>query len=117
MYCFGAGAGAAGRDPVVHRYAPEAAQDAVTDPLPACLQAAGDAGGYAALAGGIVAIIILILKGELWKTLRNIFRFIRSVIIPKLEPEPLSKKYPMPYAVVIALGTLAAYYLPPFISW
>ncbi len=71
---------------------------------------------YAALAGGVIAIIILIIKRDLWKTLKKIGRFFRSLIIFKLEPEPLSKKYPMPYAVVIALGTLAAYYLPPVFS-
>ncbi|MCK5241798.1 prepilin peptidase [bacterium] len=70
---------------------------------------------YTALVGGVIAVVVLIVKGELWQTLKNISRFLRSIFVPKLTIEPLSKKYPMPYALAIALGTLAAYLLPPIV--
>jgi prepilin peptidase CpaA len=70
---------------------------------------------YTALVGGVIAVVVLIIKGELWLTCKNIGRFLRSIFVPKLEVEPLSKKHPMPYALAIALGTLAAYLLPPVI--
>ncbi|MCD4813288.1 prepilin peptidase [bacterium] len=72
---------------------------------------------YAALAGGLLAIIFLLVKGELWKTLKNIGRFIRSLMVPKLVVEPLSKKHPMPYAIMIAAGVVAAYFLPPLLEF
>jgi len=72
---------------------------------------------YTAVIGGLIAVSLLFIKGELRITLKNIGRFIRSVVVPKLELEPLSSQYPLPYALAISLGTLAALFFPPIISF
>ncbi|MBN1595624.1 prepilin peptidase [candidate division FCPU426 bacterium] len=71
---------------------------------------------YAALIGGLAAIVLLVFKGEVWSTLAGICRFLRSLLVPKMEIEPLSQKYSLPYAVVISLGALTAALLPPLIA-
>lgn len=70
---------------------------------------------YAVLIGGVLALIILLIHGELWESLKNIARFIRSLVIPKLAMEKLSKKHRLPYAVCIACGVLATLFLPPLL--
>ena len=76
-----------------------------------------NAGLYTALAGGVIAVIVLLMRGELWVSVKNIGRFLRSLAVPKLAVEPLSAKHPMPYALAIALGTLCGFFFPPFITF
>jgi prepilin peptidase CpaA len=74
-------------------------------------------GLYTALAGGIIALVILGLKGELWMTLKNLARLFCFLMLPKYAVKPDFKKKPLPFAAVIALGAGAAYFLPPLIDF
>lgn len=72
---------------------------------------------YTALAGGLMAIIVLVIKGQLIKTLSTIIRFLRSLIIPKLAVEPAVSENTFPYALAIAAGVVCTHWLPPLISF
>jgi prepilin peptidase CpaA len=67
---------------------------------------------YAALAGGVVALLVLAWRGELRTTLGRIGRWLGSRLRPGQAPETLKLGRPLPYAPVIALGAVAAYFLP-----
>jgi prepilin peptidase CpaA len=66
---------------------------------------------YTALAGGLAALVFLILKGELWDTLRRMVRFL-SPAEGAADAPAAPPSYTLPYALVIALGSVAAYFLP-----
>ncbi len=72
---------------------------------------------YAAMAGGIIALVILGIKGELWITLKNLVHLFYFLMFPKYAPKPDFAKQPLPFAAVIALGAGAAYFLPPLIDF
>ena len=72
---------------------------------------------YAAMAGGIIAMVILGIKGELWITLKNLARFFYFLMLPKYAAASDFKKQPLPFAAVIALGAGAACFLPPLIDF
>jgi len=60
--------------------------------------------------GGIMALIVIVWKGVLWKSLKHIFRTIITTLIPTFKTEPLKKEdsYKIPYGFCIALGTFIA---------
>jgi len=70
---------------------------------------------YAALAGGVVALCVLAWRGELVATLGRMGRWLGSRL-PGGKPVPLAPGRALPYAPMIAVGALAAYFLPPFLS-
>ncbi|MCK5218073.1 prepilin peptidase [bacterium] len=72
---------------------------------------------YAAIGGGIIAMVILGLRGELWITLKNLVRLFCFLVIPRYAVKPDFKKQPLPFAAVIALGAGAAYLFPPLIDF
>jgi len=70
---------------------------------------------YAAVIGGVLAAAWLLIRGELLPAVKRIGRFLYSVFRPHLKIEPLSRKYPIPFAVIIFAGTVAAFFLPPIL--
>ncbi len=72
---------------------------------------------YAALAGGFMALVVLVFKGRLWATLKATGRLLRSLMLPALAVEPATTATPFPYALAIAAGVLAVLFLPPLIRF
>ncbi len=70
---------------------------------------------YTALLGGATAIILLLIQGKLISTLSHLGRVFLTLLKPHSQAEPLSRSDPLPYAVFIASGAAAAYFLPPFL--
>lgn len=71
---------------------------------------------YTALAGGVLALVVLIARGELVSTLRRMGRWLGSRLRPGQKPEPLTPGRPLPFVPAIALGAAAAYFLPPLFN-
>jgi len=71
---------------------------------------------YASMIGGVLAVVFLMFKGELWETLKRIGCLLLSPFTPTEYPKKNSQHYPMPYAVIIALGAAAAYFMPSLLS-
>jgi prepilin peptidase CpaA len=71
---------------------------------------------FAALAGGAGAIGILACQGALIRSFKNIGFFIKSLIFHHAHQtiQPLSRKQSLPYAVMIAVGAVIAYFFPCF---
>lgn len=70
---------------------------------------------YTALLGGMAAVVLLLVQGRLVKTFVHLGRVFASLFKPRGRTESLSQADPLPYAVFIAAGALAAYFLPPFL--
>lgn len=70
---------------------------------------------YAAMIGGAAAVAILLIRGELGRTLAHLGRVLVSRFRPGRPVEPLARTQPLPYATVIAAGAAAAYFLPSFV--
>lgn len=66
---------------------------------------------YSILVGGLLAIILMIWKGTLWSSLKNIFRSLYTSLVPGLERVPLKPEnsLPVPYGMAIVLGSLWAW--------
>jgi prepilin peptidase CpaA len=67
---------------------------------------------YTAFIGGIVAIIYVIIHGELLATLQRVFYLMIGWMRKDKQPPPLLGTTTLPYAVIIALGTIAAFLYP-----
>lgn len=63
---------------------------------------------YSILVGGLMAIIMMIWKGALWSSFKNIFRSLYTSLVPGLERVPLKPEssLPVPYGMAIVLGSL-----------
>ncbi len=63
---------------------------------------------YSALAGGLIAIVAMTMKGRLLKSLKNVARTVWTFLAPGMEAEPLKKEdsLPIPFGLGIAFGTL-----------
>lgn len=72
---------------------------------------------YAAIFGGIFAILWTFFHGTLWATLARLGRTLRALAVPGMRPEAelaSSETEPMPYGVAISWGAIAAVFaLPP----
>ncbi|MFH1904165.1 MAG: A24 family peptidase [bacterium] len=66
---------------------------------------------YGILAGGILAIAVMIWKGTFWRGLKNIFRLILSFIMPGLKTEALklSNSEKIPYGAALSVGVFIAW--------
>ncbi len=66
---------------------------------------------YSILVGGLMAIILMIWKGTLWSSFKNIFRSFYTSLVPGLERVPLDPEssLPVPYGLAIVLGSLWAW--------
>ncbi len=71
---------------------------------------------YTALAGGVLALGVLIVRGELVLTLGRMARWLGARLRPDRRPEPLVHGRPLPFVPAIALGAAAAYFLPPLFT-
>ena len=65
---------------------------------------------YAALVGGLLAIVTMIWRGVFFRSMRNIVRTILTALIPGFETVPLDPKdsYPIHFGFAICMGTLWA---------
>ncbi len=72
---------------------------------------------YTALAGGALAIVLLLIRRELISTLKNLGRWAGSLFGSKQQVAPFSENNALPYAAVILAGTVAALFLPPWLNW
>jgi len=70
---------------------------------------------YIAILGGVIAIVMLIIKGKLLDMLKNISNICLSSFMPKFSVHKSVNKETIPYAVVISLGTVLKYFLPNII--
>jgi prepilin peptidase CpaA len=63
---------------------------------------------FSTVIGGVIAISVVIWKGELTQTLRNLWRVFYSIINPGLKIERLdqTESRSIPYGIAIILGTL-----------
>lgn len=71
---------------------------------------------YTALAGGVLALAVLIARGELVSTLGRMARWLASRFRASRKPEPLVFGRPLPFVPAISLGAAAAYFLPPLFN-
>jgi len=69
-----------------------------------------------AMIGGVYAAIFLLAKGEFLQTLRRSLRLFFPAERRALSPKTAGSSYTLPYAVFIALGAAAAFFLPSFIG-
>jgi prepilin peptidase CpaA len=69
-----------------------------------------------AIIGGILAVVFLLIKGELRNTLKRMVRIIFPDRSLRGNSEVNAYSYALPYAVVISLGTVAARFFPSFIA-
>lgn len=72
---------------------------------------------YIALAGGAAAMILLLVRGELISTCKNLGRRIGSWFGSKKTWVPFSSEKSLPYAMIILAGTVAAFFLPPWLRF
>jgi prepilin peptidase CpaA len=72
---------------------------------------------YTALAGGALALVLLLARGELLSTLKNLGIWLGSLLGSGRKSPPFSEKNALPYAAVILAGTVAALFLPPWLNW
>jgi prepilin peptidase CpaA len=74
---------------------------------------------YAALMGGVFALLWAALHGTLWATLKRVGRALYAAAAPGMKPEAElagSETEPMPYGVAIAWGAIAAlFWWPPIL--
>lgn len=72
---------------------------------------------YAAILGGIFALLWAAAHGTLWPTLKRVGRALYAAVAPGMKPEAElahSETEPMPYGVAIAWGAIATlFWLPP----
>ncbi|PIQ28141.1 prepilin peptidase [bacterium (Candidatus Blackallbacteria) CG17_big_fil_post_rev_8_21_14_2_50_48_46] len=72
---------------------------------------------YAAILGGIFAILWSAAHGTLWATLKRVGRALYAAAAPGMKPEvelAQSETRPMPYGVAISWGAITAlFWLPP----
>jgi prepilin peptidase CpaA len=63
---------------------------------------------YSVMAGGVMSIVVLTLKGKLLRSLRNVFRAAFTYVTPGYEHEPLKPENSdkIPFGLGIAFGTL-----------
>lgn len=68
---------------------------------------------FSALAGGLVAIIAMIMQGRLIRSLKNVARTVVTFLIPMFETVPLnpSDSVKVPYGFGISVGTLWTWWL------
>lgn len=76
---------------------------------------------YAAILGGIFALVWTLVHGTLWATLQRLWRALVALVVPGMKPEYELKESdtePMPYGVAISWGAIAAAFqlLPPVIA-
>jgi prepilin peptidase CpaA len=69
-----------------------------------------------AVIGGIAATVFLLVKGELLQTLHRSLQLFSSAGRQTLHQKTPGSSYALPYAVFIALGAAAAFFLPSFIG-
>lgn len=72
---------------------------------------------YIALAGGVAAVILLLIRGELISTFKNLGRWVGSLFGSKQPAAPFSQAKALPYAMIILAGTVAAFFLPPWLNF
>lgn len=72
---------------------------------------------YIALAGGVAAIVLLLVRGELISTVKNLGRRIGAWFGAKQPAVPFSQANALPYAMIILAGTVAAFFLPPWLNF
>ena len=65
---------------------------------------------YSAFVGGMIAIAIMIWRGILWQTVKSLFRFLYTCIVPwyKVEFPDKNRSVKIPYGFAISLGTFWA---------
>ena len=73
-----------------------------------------------AIAGGILALIYVLFRKQMWRTIRNTFELLRHHVTKGLKPHPELNIHGrdavrIPYGLAIAIGTL--YCLGQTISW
>jgi prepilin peptidase CpaA len=63
---------------------------------------------YSALTGGLISIVVMVMRGKLFNSLKNIFRVMLTFLTPTLEQEPLKKEdsIMVPFGFGISVGTL-----------
>jgi prepilin peptidase CpaA len=71
---------------------------------------------YIALAGGVQAVVLLLIRGELISTLKNLVRWLGSWFGSKQKALPFPEDNALPYAAIILVGTVAALFLPPWLN-
>ncbi len=62
---------------------------------------------YTGLIGGIMAFALLIWKGKLLTTFKNLFTFLRHPVKARADQKPEERMY-LPYGVAISLGSIWA---------
>ena len=62
---------------------------------------------YTGLIGGVLAFALLILKGRLLSTFKNLFTFVRHPVKARGNQKPEERMY-LPYGVAISLGSIWA---------
>ncbi|MBN2056195.1 prepilin peptidase [bacterium] len=63
---------------------------------------------FSALSGGLIAILIMMYHGRLWRGFKNVFRALFTCIMPHRVTEPLdpSDSMKIPFGFGISIGTL-----------
>ena len=63
---------------------------------------------FSVMAGGAISIVVMTAKGQLWRSLRNVFRAAFTFVMPGLQHEPLKPENSekIPFGLGIAFGTL-----------
>jgi len=59
---------------------------------------------YSGLLGGFIALALMIWKGRLWSSLKNIFRFFFTAFIPGLQVEMPKDENQIPFPLGVALA-------------
>ena len=69
-----------------------------------------------ALSGGLIAIVVMLFRGTLWKSLKNVGRTVMTFLLPTLKTEPLdpADSIQVPFGFGIAVGTAWAWALDYF---
>lgn len=67
------------------------------------------------LIGGVIAAGILVVRGTFFQFIKNLYRFVRSLLIRQLvvETPPIDRKLTMPFGVPLALASLWTWFFHP----
>jgi len=73
----------------------------------------------AVLVGGAFALVALFFRGRLPDLAKRLFAFLRTVVIPELEVEPMKidRKHTMPFGVPIAIAAVWVATAHPLVAW
>jgi prepilin peptidase CpaA len=71
------------------------------------------------LCGGVMSVLVLLIRGRLFQFLKKIYYFLLSVFVSQLELQvpKIDRKVTMPFGVAISAAAVWAYFGHPLVRW